>query len=85
MLPGGGFTVPERPPKRIALDIEATKDKETHVNIMQAHTVESTTETVRSGFLGPKAPPVATLDSMAPEDGHHRDGWMFWRSCTYPD
>jgi acetamidase/formamidase len=30
---------------------------------MQMHTVESTTETVRSGFLDPTAPPVATIRS----------------------
>jgi hypothetical protein len=30
---------------------------------MTAHTVESTTETVRSGFLDPSAPPVVTVES----------------------
>ena len=29
---------------------------------MTVHVVESTTETVRSGFLDPSAPPVATID-----------------------
>jgi acetamidase/formamidase len=29
---------------------------------MTVHTVESTTETVRSGYLDPSAPPVATID-----------------------
>jgi acetamidase/formamidase len=29
---------------------------------MKVHTVESTSGTVRSGFLGPSAPPVAVID-----------------------
>ncbi len=53
------------------------------MNTMQAHTVESTTDTVQSGFLA-KAPPVATVDSMLLEDRHHRDGWIFWRTLYLP-
>ena len=34
--------------------------------------------------LGPKAPPVATVDSMLLEDRHHRDGWIFWRTLYLP-
>ena len=33
------------------------------MSTMKVHTVESTTDTVRSGFLDPKAPPVAIFES----------------------
>ena len=43
---------------------------------MKVHTVESTSETVRSGFLDPSAPPVATIE---PGDVvSYPDTWFHW-------
>jgi acetamidase/formamidase len=43
---------------------------------MTTHTVHSTTETIRSGFLDPTAPPVATIASGDVVD--YPDTWFHW-------
>jgi acetamidase/formamidase len=43
---------------------------------VSVHTVESTTETVRSGFLDPSAPPVATIESG--DVVSYPNTWFHW-------
>ena len=55
------------------------------MNIMQAHTVESTTETVRSGFLDPRLHRWLPSTRWRPKtDIIEMDG-CFGERCTYPD